>query len=129
MWGMASNQTDFSVGSVSRRILELALPMTAAQIINLLYNMVDRMYIGRIPGTGTLALTGLGLCFPVISIVSAFANLFGMGGAPLCSIARGKGNVQEAEKIMGTSFAMLLLSGADVWRNRSAYTDPHCNWG
>lgn len=109
---MASNQTDFSVGSVSRRILELALPMTAAQIINLLYNMVDRMYIGRIPGTGTLALTGLGLCFPVISIVSAFANLFGMGGAPLCSIARGKGNVQEAEKIMGTSFAMLLLSGA-----------------
>ena len=112
MWGMASNQTDFSVGSVSRRILELALPMTAAQIINLLYNMVDRMYIGRIPGTGTLALTGLGLCFPVISIVSAFANLFGMGGAPLCSIARGKGNVQEAEKIMGTSFAMLLLSGA-----------------
>ena len=100
MWSMASNQTDFSVGSVSRRILELALPMTAAQIINLLYNMVDRMYIGRIPGTGTLALTGLGLCFPVISIVSAFANLFGMGGAPLCSIARGKGNVQEAEKIL-----------------------------
>lgn len=108
---MNTHQTDFTKGSVQRNILELALPMTMAQLINLLYNMVDRMYIGRIQGTGTLALTSLGLCFPIIMIVTAFANLFGTGGAPLCSIERGKGNQQEAERIMGNSFAMLLGSG------------------
>jgi Na+-driven multidrug efflux pump len=86
--------------------------MTMAQLINLLYNMVDRMYIGRIPQTGTLALTSLGLCFPIIMIVSAFANLFGSGGAPLCSIEQGKGKRDEAEKIMGNSFTMLLVCGA-----------------
>lgn len=69
------------------------------------------MYIGRIPEHGTLALTGLGLCFPIITMVSAFANLFGMGGAPLCSIERGRGDVKEAEKIMGTSFSMMILCG------------------
>lgn len=82
---MKAHQTDFSKGNVYKNILELAVPMTMAQLINLLYNIVDRVYIGRIPEHGTLALTGLGLCFPIITMVSAFANLFGMGGAPLCS--------------------------------------------
>lgn len=108
---MAIHQTDFSKGSIYKSILELAVPMTMAQIINLLYNIVDRIYIGRIPGEGTLALTGLGLCFPIITMVSAFANLFGMGGAPLCSIERGRGNEEEAGKIMGTSFSMMILCG------------------
>ena len=102
---------DFSKGSVVKNILSIALPMTVAQLINILYNIVDRMYIGHIPGSDTLPLTGLGLCMPVISAVIAFANLFGMGGAPLCSIARGRGDVDEAEKIMGNSFAMLLFTG------------------
>lgn len=108
---MKLHQTDFSGGKVSRNIIELALPMMAAQLINLLYNMVDRIYIGRIPEVGTMALTGLGLCFPIITIVTAFANLFGMGGSPLCSIEQGCGNKKEAEQIMGNSFAMLVISG------------------
>ena len=92
-------------------ILSLALPMTVAQLINILYNLVDRMYIGRIPGEGRIALTGLGLCLPIISILMGFANLCGMGGAPLCSIHRGKGEHEEAEAILGNSFALLLLFG------------------
>lgn len=86
--------------------------MTVAQLINILYNVVDRMYLGRLPGH--LALTGLGLCLPIISIVMGFANLCGMGGAPLCSICRGRGEDEEAEQIMGNSFALLLLLGASL---------------
>lgn len=102
---------DFSKGSVVSNILKLALPMTLAQLINVLYNIVDRIYIGRIPENATLSLTGLGLCLPIISMVIAFANLFGMGGAPLCSIERGAGNNKEAEAIMGNSFAMMVIVG------------------
>ena len=107
----SDNQNDFSKGSVIGNILSLALPMTVAQLINILYNVVDRMYIGRLPENATLSLTGLGLCMPIISAVIAFANLFGMGGAPLCSIARGKGDQKEAERIMGNAFSMLLVTG------------------
>ena len=102
---------DFAQGSIPRNILSLALPMTAAQLINILYNIVDRMYIGRIPGEGRLALTGLGLCLPIISILMGFANLCGSGGGPLCSIHRGRGDTEEAQKVMGNSFALLLLFG------------------
>ncbi len=105
-------KNDFSQGSVIKNILSLALPMTMAQLINILYNIVDRMYIGRIPDAGALPLTGLGLCIPLISIVIAFANLFGTGGAPLCSIARGRGDLEEAEKVVGNAFSMLLAAGA-----------------
>lgn len=107
----AEQKNDFSKGSVVGNILKLSLPMTLAQLINVMYNIVDRIYIGMIPENATLALTGLGLCLPIISIVTAFANLFGMGGAPLCSIERGKGNLEEAEKIMGNSFAMMVVTG------------------
>lgn len=109
---MNAHRTDFSTGKVSRCILDLAVPMTLAQMVNLLYNIVDRMYIGKIPGTGDLALTGLGICFPVIMILNAFANLYGTGGAPLFSMERGAGNQEEAGRLMGTSFAMLLITGA-----------------
>ncbi len=104
-------KNDFSRGSVIKNILNLALPMTLAQLVNVLYNIVDRIYIGRIPDNATLSLTGLGLCLPMITIVIAFANLFGMGGAPLCSIARGRGDLNEAEHIMGNSFALMLGTG------------------
>ncbi len=106
-----TQKNDFSQGSIIKNILNLALPMTLAQLINVLYNIVDRIYIGRIPENATMALTGLGLCLPIISMVIAFANLFGMGGAPLCSIQRGKGNQEEAEAIMGNSFMMMVLCG------------------
>ena len=94
-----------------RHILSLAAPMTLAQLINVLYSVVDRIYIGHLPHASAQALTGIGLCLPVITIISAFANLFGMGGAPLCSIARGGHQEDRAQKVMGNSFSMLLLSG------------------
>ena len=95
---------------MARNIVYMAVPMTVAQLINILYNVVDRMYLGRLPGH--LALTGLGLCLPIISILMGFANLCGMGGSPLCSICRGRGENEEAEQIMGNSFSLLLLFGA-----------------
>ena len=105
------NQNDFSKGSIAKNILSLALPMTLAQLINVLYSIVDRIYIGHIPHTSAEALTGIGLALPIITIINAFANLFGMGGAPLCSIARGGYEEKKAEQIMGNSFSMLLLTG------------------
>ena len=106
-----NKEKDFGQGSVSANILRLAIPMTLAQLINVLYNVVDRIYIGHIPHTSTQALTGIGLTLPVITIITAFANLFGMGGAPLFSMARGADEPERAERIMGNSFAMLLASG------------------
>lgn len=101
---------DFENGTVTKNILGAALPMLVAQILNLLYNIVDRIYIARIPGIGTAALGAVGLCFPLIVIISAFANLFGSGGAPLFSIYRGKKEKQQANSIMNTSFSMLCIS-------------------
>ena len=100
-------QIDFEHGTVTSNILNAALPMLVAQIFNLLYNVVDRIYIARIPDIGTTALGAVGLCFPVIVIITAFSNLFGTGGAPLFSIARGKGDREEAGQIMNTSITML----------------------
>ena len=87
---------DFENGTVTGNIIGAALPMLVAQILNLLYNIVDRIYIARIPEVGTAALGAVGLCFPLIVIISAFANLFGSGGAPLFSIFRGKKEEQQA---------------------------------
>ena len=107
---MAGQQkSDFSKGSVPGNILRLAGPMTVAQLINVLYSVVDRMYLGRLPGH--LALTGLGLTMPIISILMGLANLCGVGGAPLCSICRGKGEEEEAEYVMGNAFSLLLILG------------------
>lgn len=107
---MNTKQIDFSNGKVIENIFLAAFPMMVAQILSLMYNIVDRIYLGRIPNEGTLALAGVGLCFPIISLINAFTNLFGSGGAPLCSIERGKKNLIEAEKIMNTSFYMLIIA-------------------
>lgn len=109
--GVAQNVNDFSKGSIARNIMGLAVPMTLAQLINVTYSIVDRIYIGHIENTSTNPLTGIGICLPVITIITAFANLFGMGGAPLCSIARGRQEQKKAEKTMGNSFTMLLICG------------------
>lgn len=109
---MAASENDFSRGSIARHIFGLALPMTVAQLINVLYSVVDRIYIGHLPHASAQALTGIGLCLPIITIISAFANLFGMGGAPLCSIARGGHEEKRAQNVMGNSFSMLIVSGA-----------------
>ena len=107
---MKMKRIDFENGTVVGNILGAALPMLVAQILNLLYNIVDRVYIARIPGVGTAALGAVGLCFPLIVIISAFANLFGSGGAPLFSIYRGKKDSTRAEQIMDTSFSMVCAS-------------------
>ena len=101
---------DFENGTITGNILGAGLPMLVAQLLNLLYNVVDRIYIARIPGEGTAALGAVGLCFPLIVIITAFANLFGSGGAPLFSIYRGKKKEPEAVCIMNTSFTMLSAS-------------------
>ncbi len=101
---------DFENGTVTGNILGAALPMLVAQILSLLYNIVDRVYIARIPEVGTAALGAVGLCFPLVVIITAFANLFGSGGAPLFSIYRGKKKEQEAGRIMNTSFSMVCCS-------------------
>lgn len=90
----------------------LALPMTAAQLVNVLYSVVDRIYLGHLPESDSLALTGLGITMPIVSILMGFANLCGTGGAPLCSISRGRGDDREAERVMDNAFALLLLLGA-----------------
>ena len=102
-------QIDFENGKITDNILKAALPMLVAQILSLLYNIVDRIYIARIPDIGTTALGAVGLCFPIIVIITAFSNLFGSGGAPLFSIERGKGDHENAYQIMHTSFSMLTL--------------------
>ena len=108
---MADKTGDFSRGKVSLVILRLGLPMMLAELVHVLYNIVDRMYIGHMAEGGTLALTGLGICFPLITLIGAFANLFSTGGATLATIARGEKDDRKAERIMGTSFTMLMLTG------------------
>ena len=85
-------KVDFENGNITQNILMTALPMLIAQVLNLLYSIVDRIYIGRIPNAGTQALGAVGLCFPVIIIITGFTNMFGLGGAPLFSMALGKGD-------------------------------------
>lgn len=114
-------------GSVGKLLWKLSLPAIIAQLVNLLYNIVDRIYIGHMPENGDLALTGLGLCFPVIMIVTAFSGLVGSGGAPRAAIHMGRGEKDEAEKILGAGTAALIalaliltvvfeLTGASILR-------------
>lgn len=107
---MSQAKTDFSQGSVKKRILSQAVPLTLAQAVQLLYNIVDRIYIGHMSETGDLALTGLGITFPVIVLIAGFTNLYATGGATLFSIARGEGNTREAEGILGNVFALLTAT-------------------
>ena len=103
-----NNENKLAVMPVGKLLLSLALPAIAAQIVNLLYNMVDRIYIGHIPEVGDLALTGLGVSFPIITLIVAFASLVGAGGAPRASIAMGKGEHETAEKILGNCVFTLV---------------------
>ena len=103
-------KNDFSKGPVWKCILAQAAPLMLAQLVQLLYNVVDRVYLGHLGEENSLALTGVGLIFPIVTLITAFAVLFGTGGVPLFSIERGAGNQEKAEKIMGNSFALLLCS-------------------
>ncbi len=99
---------DLGSDSIGRLMFSLAVPAITAQVVNMLYNIVDRIYIGHIPETGALALTGVGITFPIIILIMAFSSLIAMGGAPQAAIAMGEKNLEKAEKILGNCFAALL---------------------
>lgn len=105
-------------------MLRLAIPAVAAQLINMLYNIVDRVYIGHIPEVGNTALTGVGVTFPILTLISAFAAFAGQGGAPLASIRLGAGRRDEAERILGNSLALLLLAAAALTAVFQVYKEP-----
>ena len=108
-----NNQTnEMATGSIPKLFFKLAIPAVVAQLVNLLYNIVDRIYIGHIPEVGASALTGVGLCSAIMMFVTAFAMLAGAGGAPLAAIALGKKDKDQAEKIMTNSFILLLIFAA-----------------
>ena len=107
----STNKSDFTQGSIPQNIFRMAVPMTAAVLINALYSIVDRIYLGHIPGAGSYALTGIGLAFPIITIITAFQNLFGNGGAPLFAMASGKGNKELAARYMQNAAFMLIVVG------------------
>ena len=110
---MNQKSADLGSGKVSRLLFSLALPTITSQIVNMLYNLVDRVYIGHmkpVDTVGALALTGVGVCLPIIMIISAFAALVGMGGAPRASIQEGRGDPEGSQKIMGNSFTLLVIT-------------------
>ena len=109
---MPRSTGDFSQGPVWKNILSQAIPLTIAQLVHLLYNVVDRIYIGHMTGDGAMALTGIGLTFPIVTLIMAFAALFGIGGVPLFSIERGARHPEKAARIMGNSLTLILISGA-----------------
>ena len=109
----------------SKLLLKLALPAVTAQLVNMLYNIVDRMYIGRLEGIGTEALAGVGACMPVILLVSAFAALASMGGAPRASIFMGRGDRESAERTMGNCMTLLLALAAAAHRRAAHLPKAH----
>ena len=117
-------EVDLGNDPVGPLLLKLAAPAIASQLVNALYNVVDRMYIGHIPETGAVALTGLGVCFPLIMLISAFANLVGMGGAPRASIMMGHGDEKAAERILGCCFAALLALSVALTAFSFAFMRP-----
>ena len=117
-------EVDLGKDPVGPLLLRLAAPAIASQLVNALYNVVDRMYIGHIPETGAVALTGLGVCFPLIMLISAFANLVGMGGAPRASIMMGHGDEKAAERILGCCFAALLALSVALTAFSFAFMRP-----
>lgn len=106
---MASPKQDMGTGSVRKWMVQLAVPALVGQVVNLLYNVVDRIYIGHIPEVGGTALTGVGLFTPILMMLTAFAMLCGAGGAPRAAIAMGKGDKETAEKIVGNCFTVLMI--------------------
>ncbi|MCM1244761.1 MAG: MATE family efflux transporter [Roseburia sp.] len=111
---MESREEKLGKAPIVRLIMSMGIPTLIAQIINLLYNIIDRIYIGHIPDVGAIALTGVGLALPMIVIISAFSAFVGAGGAPLSAIALGRGDKEEAEKILGNGFSLLLLFSASL---------------
>lgn len=109
---MTQDKTFLGTEPIGKLLVKLAVPTVVAQLVNMLYNIVDRIYIGHMPGEGSLALTGVGVCLPLIMIISAFAALVASGGAPRASIAMGKGDHGLAEKLLGGCFTLQIVISA-----------------
>lgn len=105
-------KVDFENDTITKNMIQTALPMLVAQIISLLYNIVDRIYIGRIEGYGTQALGAIGLCFPIVILIGGFTNMFGLGGAPLFSIELGRNDREKACDVLNTAFRLEILTGS-----------------
>lgn len=106
---MQNDKNFLGTAPIGKLLLKLSIPTVIAQLINMLYNVVDRIYIGHIPGEGSLALTGVGVCMPIIMIVTAFAALISSGGAPRASICMGKQDNKSAEQILGNCFSLQIV--------------------
>ncbi len=115
---------DFAEGKVWRNIVAQAIPLTLAELVHLLYNIVDRIYIGHLDVEGNMALTGIGLTFPIVTLIAAFTALFGRGGTPLFSIARGAREDEKAEKIMGNVFSLLIISSIILFAVCYLFREP-----
>ena len=105
---MERDKTFLGTEPIGKLLLKLAVPTVIAQLVNMLYNIIDRVYIGHIPGEGSMALTGVGVCMPLILIIAAFAALVGSGGSPRASIYMGKRDNQSAEQILGNCFVLQI---------------------
>ena len=124
---MSRPNVDLGSGSVGKLLFSLAVPTITSQIVNMLYNLVDRVYIGHmqpVETVGKLALTGVGVCLPIIMVISAFAALMAFGGAPRASIAEGRGDLKESERIMGNSFTMLVAVSVVLTVVFLAFAEP-----
>ena len=119
-----TSKSDFSQGSLSGNILRLALPMILALLVNTLYSIVDRIYIGHMAEGGKLALTGIGIAAPILMVISAFQSLCSTGGSPLFSIARGEGNEEKAGRIMGNAYCLLLIFALSLTALGYAFKAP-----
>ncbi len=117
-------KVDFSDGHIVRNIFKTALPMLLAQVMNLLYNIIDRIYIGRIPKIGTAALGAVGLSFPVIILITGFTVLYGSGGSPLFAISLGERNSSKADRIINTSFRLLIITSVILTAIGLLFTEP-----
>lgn len=120
---MKENEINLGTDGIGKLLFKLALPAIIAQLVNVLYNIVDRIFIGRIP-SGDIAMAGVGIAFPIIIIISAFSSLIGMGGAPLAAIKMGEKDNDGAEKIMSNSFAMLIIIGAILTVGLLIFREP-----
>lgn len=124
---MNRQSVDLGSGKVSKLLFSLALPTITSQIVNMLYNLVDRIYIGHmqpVDTVGALALTGVGVCLPIIMIISAFAALVGMGGAPRASIQEGRGDLEGSQRIMGNSFTLLVITAVLLTAVFRSFAEP-----
>lgn len=122
--GRAMRNNDFSRGPVWKCVLIQAVPLTIAQLVQMLYNIVDRIYIGHLGDGNSLALTGIGLTFPIVTLVGAFTALFGIGGVPVFAVERGAGNDEKAGRILGNAFTLLLISGVSLTALGYAFNRP-----